>query len=303
MCSNRITVAVLAAVVTLPALAGEASAADPRRPIPPVAPAPRAERPLTPAEQAASDGKVAAARSFVAKLRAAGFGLASLSCAVPNTAPAEASARSPLTGSVTNGPCGIPSGYLSVTARQQEKSYYCGPAVGQVITNYAWAMASGSNKYSQTTIAGWMKTDLNGMTNAPELAAGLQRATASAPRTPGNFSWATTDLRDLDRNGSTADELQDYVVSAVSSWKMPLAFAVKPHDKDSGHNLSSWPKVVSSPGHWIAAYGWYGFGGISYSRIHYADSSKNYGGGTGKYWNPTLEMAALINEHTRRFVW
>ena len=53
------------------------------------------------------------------------------------------------------------------------------------------------------------------------------------------------------------------------------------------------------PGHWIAAYGWSGTGGLSHARIYYADSSTNQGGGTGKYWNLTADIAALIGEHTR----
>ena len=85
---------------------------------------------------------------------------------------------------------------------------------------------------------------------------------------------------------------------------MPLAFAVKPHDRNSRYHLSSWPKVVDSVGHWITGYGWYAFWTNSDTpRIYYTDSSKDEGGSTGKYWDPTRHIAALIMEHTQRFVW
>ncbi len=302
---RRLTLAVVTAVLALAAGAGPAFAADPTQPLPPpTKPLERGERPLTSQEEAAADAKAAAARAYVSSLRGSGFGLVTLSCAIPDTRPADPASPGKNVGKVglTSVSC-AQSGFLSVEARQQEKNHYCGPAVGQVIANYAWAMKAGVNKHSQNTIATWMKTNVNGLTNAPELAIGLQKATGGGARTPVNWAWAPTDLRDLDGSGSTTDELHDYVVSAISGWKMPLAFAVKPHDRNSRYNLSSWPNVVSSPGHWIAAYGWSGSGGLSYARIYFADSSKNQGGGTGKYWNRTAEIAALIGEHTRRFVW
>ena len=109
---------------------------------------------------------------------------------------------------------------------------------------------------------------------------------------------------DFDNDGATGDELQNYVRANVSGSKMPLAIPVKPHDPRSYYNLSSWPKAVSSPGHWIAAYGWYGYwNGSTFSRVYFTDSSRDEGGSTGKYWNPTRDIAALMMEHTRRFVW
>lgn len=200
--------------------------------------------------------------------------------------------------------CGVPSAFLSVTPRQQTKNHYCGPAVGQVIANYSWKMAAAANKFPQAKIAEWMKTDVFGKTNAPELAVGLNKATSGSPRLPAGFGWTFTTLQDSDFDGTTADQLHDYVRTAVSHWRMPLAIAVKPHDKNSNFNLSSWPNTVSSPGHWIAAYGWYSFFiGNHGARTYFADSSANQGGGTGTYWNSTLSLATMIGEHTRRFVW
>jgi hypothetical protein len=200
--------------------------------------------------------------------------------------------------------CVTPSGALSVEARDQTKSSYCGPAVGQVIANYAWAAASGTNMYSQSTIAGWMGTDAKFSTGAADMVYGLERATAGAPRRPSNWAWVITSLSDTDGDGVIGDQLHDYVRSNVSGSKMPLAFAVKPHDRNSRYHLASWPKVVDSVGHWITGYGWYALWTNSDTpRIYYADSSKDEGGSTGEYWDPTRHIAALIMEHTKRFVW
>jgi hypothetical protein len=255
------------------------------------------EPPLTAEQKAASDAKVAAAEAYVAQSAASGAELVSLACISPQGAATDGGAT-PMAGCVT------PSGALSVEARDQTKSYYCGPAVGQVIANYAWAAASGTNKYSQSTIAGWMGTDAKFSTGAADMVYGLERATAGAPRRPSNWAWVITSLSDTDGDGVIGDQLHDYVRSNVSGSKMPLAFAVKPHDRNSRYHLASWPKVVDSVGHWITGYGWYALWTNSDTpRIYYADSSKDEGGSTGKYWDPTRHIAALIMEHTKRFVW
>ena len=57
--------------------------------------------------------------------------------------------------------------------------------------------------------------------------------------------------------------------------------------------LTSWPRPVVSVGHWISVYGWYGnYTGNDTARIYYTDSSRDEGGGTGKYWDPTRHIAA-----------
>jgi hypothetical protein len=284
---------VLAMIVALTAAGGAAApAAAARPPTSPTPPPPAGERPLTPEEEAASARKIAAAEDYLRGVEAAGAHVVGLDCVTPSA------------GSPQPDACYVPQGYLSVSARDQIRSHYCGPAVGQVIANYAWAVASGANKYLQPAIASWMLTDVYGMTNAPELASGLDRATLNAPRRPAGWAWVVTDLRDLDGDGTTGDELQGFVRANISSSKMPLAIPVKPHDPKSAYNLASWPKAVASPGHWIAVYGWYSYWtGTDFARVYYTDSSKDEGGSTGKYWNSTKSMAALIGEHTRRLVW
>lgn len=284
--------AAIAGVMVTATLVGPVSAAKPTTP--PVSDPP-SERPLTPEEQAAAERKVATSDAYLASIEASGADLATLSCPTPTATGPQA---------VTTGTCSVPQGYLAVEARDQVKGTYCGPAVGQVIANYSWAIGSGANKYTQGVIAGWMKTDVNGFTNAGELELGLEAATKGSPRRPAQWDWVVFDLRDRDNDGATGDELQGYVRSNVSNSKMPLAIPVKPHDPASKYYLVSWPKAVKSVGHWITAYGWYGnWTGTTFSRIYYTDSSKDEGGSTGKFWDPTRDIAALVSEHTKRIVW
>jgi hypothetical protein len=287
---RRLGLAATAAVVVATIVAGPAAAAKP-----PVSaqPAP-AERPLTAEESAAAARKLAASDAYLADQERQGGNLVSLSCVTPTSTD----------GRVETQACTVPQGYLSVEARDQTRSHYCGPATGQVIANYSWAAASGTNKYTQTTIAGWMQTDTYGGTSAPMLEDGLELGTQGSPRRPAGWDWVVLDVRDRDADGHTGDELQGYVRSNVSNSKMPLAIPVKPHDPSSRYYLTSWPRAVASVGHWIAAYGWYGnYTGTTSARIYYTDSSKDEGGSTGKFWDPTRDIAALIAEHTRRLVW
>lgn len=295
MPSRRIITAVLTATVLSTLAIGPARAARPVKP-PPNAPPAAAERPLTAEEQAASDRKVADAAAYLASVDASGGNLVTLSCVAPNAETTDSLA--------TTNACTVPAGYLSVAARDQQYGHYCGPAVGQVISNYAWAVGTTANKYTQSKIAGWMQTDRYGYTNAPELEDGLEAATASAPRRPAGWDWVVTRLLDYDSDGVLGDQLQDFVRSNVSGSKMPLAIPVKPYDPYGKYHLSSWARPVNSPGHWIAAYGWYSYwSGNDFSRIYYTDSSRDEGGSTGQYWDPTRHLAEMMRVHTGRFVW
>jgi len=293
---TRLTVALLAASL-MTALAGAPALA--KRPSPTPTPTPD-ERPLTPAELAAADAKIAAAEAYLASTPD-GPQLTTLACVYPNGADSTADASGDETIAAT---CATPSYVLGVEARDQNRSHWCGPAVGQVISNYSWAVASGKNKYAQRTIAGWMGTDAAGSTNAHALEDGLERATAGSPRRPANWDWVVTYLKDTDGDGQVGDQLHSYVRASVSGSRMPLAIPVKPHDRYSQYHLSSWPRPVSSMGHWIAGYGWYAYWTNSDTpHVAYTDSSKDEGGSTGKFWDPTRHLAAMILEHTRRFVW
>ncbi len=290
MFTNHLARAVAGVLVLTALLAAPVSAAKPIKP-PPQAPQ---EHPLTADELAAAERKVAASDAYLAMVASDGSDLVTLSCVTPTGAGTQATTQS----------CTVPQGYLAVTARDQTKNIYCGPATGQVIANYSWAVAAGANKYTQAKIAGWMQTDINGGTSAHQLEDGLELGTVDSPRRPAVWDWVVFDVRDRDGDGQTGDELQGYVRSNVSGSRMPLAIPVKPHDPDSRYYLVSWPRAIRSIGHWIAAYGWYGnWTGTTFARIYYTDSSKDEGGSTGKFWDPTRDIAALINEHTRRLVW
>ena len=290
MFRRRVALAAAGGLVLTAMLAAPASAAKPTKP-PTEAPA---ERPLSPDEQTAAERKLAASDAYLASVVSRGLDLVPLSCVTPTGASPQAETQA----------CSVPQGYLSVQARDQTKGTYCGPATGQVIANYTWAAAAGANKYTQGVIAGWMQTDVFGGTSAPMLEDGLELSTRGSPRRPAGWDWVVLDVRDRDNDGHTGDELQGYVRSNVSSARMPLAIPVKPHDPNSGYYLISWPKPVVSVGHWIAAYGWYSnYTGTTFARIYYTDSSKDEGGSTGKFWDPTRDIAALIKEHTQRIVW
>jgi hypothetical protein len=291
MFPRRIVPAMIAAVLILAAGTTPAAAAKPTRGAQP------AERPLTAEEQAASDRKIAAAIAYLASPAARAAERATLDCVTPNGAV-------PSTTAGTMQGCEVPGGFLSVSARDQAKGHWCGPAVGQVIANYTWAVPLDDNKYSQRKIAGWMRTDENGGTDAHAMEDGLELATAGAPRRPDGWDWVVTYLRDTDGDGTVADQWFDYVRSNVSGSKMPLAVPVLPHDADGRFHLESWPVPVESIGHWIAGYGWSRvYDGTNASQMLYTDSSEDEGGSTGLFADPMRFIAGMIRDHTGRFVW
>ena len=301
MFSRRIAMAMLFAMLMSALTVAPAAAAKPTKP----PPAQLEERPLTPEERAQSDAKVAAANAYLAGVAASGADLASLNCVTPTAMSESATAGTDAsTEGATIQACYVPQGFIAVYARDQAYGHYCGPAVGQVIANYSWAVASTANKYSQGTIAGWMGTDANGQTTAGWMEAGLETATAGAPRRPANWNWVVTNVTDQNGNGGTGDEVFNFLRSNISGSKMPLAIPVKPHASGALYWLASWPRAVASVGHWIAAYGWVGvYSGTAFSRLYFADSSRDEGGSTGKYYNSVLSIAWMISRHTGRLVW
>ncbi len=299
MFSGRIRMAAFGAMLLSAIAVGPTAAA---KPIPP-APSPTVSEPPLTAEQIdASDRKIAAAQAYLAGVQADGLDLATLQCVAP-TGTTQAPAA--VGGSATIQACAVPQGFLAVEARDQIFGHYCGPAVGQVIANYAWAMGPGRNVFTQQQLSVWMGTDASGGTSSQALANGLETATRGAPRRPAVWQWVVSPLADNDRDGHTGDELHGFIRANVSGSKMPLAFSLKPYDPWGKFHLVSWARPVRSPGHWIAAYGWVSnYNNLNdQARTYYTDSSRDEGGGTGKYWDPTRHVAEMINVHTRVFVW
>ena len=301
MFPRRIALPLVGAALILTAGVSPVSAAKPTGSTTPT------ERPLTASEEAASDRKIAAAMAYLATPAARSFGLASLDCATPDGATDDASSSTDLAAvdaAAIDAGCDVPGDFLPVSARDQIRGHYCGPATGQVISNYTWAVPLDVNKYSQGKIAVWMQTDANGGTSAHTMEDGLESATARAPRRPAGWDWVVTYLKDRDGDGWVGDQFHDYVRSNVSGSRMALAIPVLPHERNGRFHLSSWPNPVNSPGHWIAAYGWKGlYDGTDFAKIFYADSSKDEGGSTGRFWDPLRHVAAMIMDHTERFVW
>jgi hypothetical protein len=308
MFSRRLRMAALIAMVLSALTATPSFAAEPIRSPPPAGPpVPTVPEPaLTPEQQAASDRKVAAAQAYLTAVQLQGTDLATLQCITPTGGTSSApTTGDPAVGRSTIQACGVPQGFLAVEARDQSSGHYCGPAVGQVIANYSWAMGPGRNVFTQQQLAGWMGTDANGGTSSQALANGLEVATRGAPRRPAVWTWVVSPLRDNDGDGHVGDELHGFIRANVSGSRMPLAFSLKPHDRFARYRLTSWPFPVNSPGHWIAGYGWVG----NYSnfneaaRTYYTDSSRDEGGSTGKFWDPTKHIAEMIRVHTGVFVW
>lgn len=296
MSSRSALTAILAALLLSMLILAPVAAAKPASP--PGAGTPSGPPPSPEEEAAVAAAKLAAAQATLRALDAAGGDLVGLDCVTPT-----GDTGSSPDGATVDG-CYVPQGFLTVYARDQIFRHYCGPAVGQVISNYAWAVQSTANRYTQQKLAAWMSTDLNGGTDAHSMERGLESSTIGAPRRPANWDWVVAGFWDFDGDGQVGDGLHDMVRANVSGSKMPLAIAVKPHDPNSQYHLSSWPRAVSSPGHWIAVYGWYGaWTGSDSARTYYTDSSKDEGGSTGKFWDPTRHIAMLILEHTRRLVW
>ena len=304
MGSGRFLLASLTAAIALTATSAQALAKKPD-------PAGSDDRPPTAQERAASDRKAAAAERYVASTESPGDDVVSLSCAVPvGTGPGELSAATSETASPDGESialaCVVPQGFLAVEARDQINGWHCGPTVGKVIANYSWAVSAGTNKFLQRDLAMWMSTDANGGTGSWNMERGLETATWGSPRRPADWDWLVTRLEDTDRDGWVGDQLDAYVRSNISHSRMPLAISVKPYapDSPSGAHLSSWVQPVWSVGHWVTIYGWmYVHDGTDRARMYFTDSSRDEGGGTGKYWTPTRWFTLMILEHTRLIVW
>ena len=223
MFSKRIALSMLGAAMILATGAVPVSAARPARAVP------TAERPLAPDEQAASNRKVAAAMDYLASAQARSFGRVMLACATPDaTAPGTTDLKRNDLSAIGGHPppptatCPpISSGSPPAIRRA---GHYCGPAVGQVIANYTWAVPLNANKYTQAQIAVWMRTDELGGTSAFTMADGLDIATARAPRRPANWDWVVTRLEEPTATEPSATSFTTTFArtSAACGWRWPF---------------------------------------------------------------------------------
>ena len=134
---------------------------------------------------------------------------------------------------------------------------------------------------------------------------GLELATARRAAPSGRLGLGRhARSRTPTTTGRSATSCTTIVRSNVTGSKMALAIPVKPHDPNGRFHLSSWPHPVVSPGHWIAAYGWWGiYDGTNFARLYYTDSSEDEGGATGASGIRCATSAAMIRDHPQRFVW
>jgi hypothetical protein len=167
---------------------------------------------------------------------------------------------------------------LSVQARQQEKSYYCGPASTQEVQ---W-FRNGSYSF-QTTIAAYENTDNDLSTYVWRARCGLNNYVAL----PSGFVYAEYQPP---TDGSWWARLQE----DVSGYAMPQVVTVAPHDPGTSQWLPSWPNAIVA-GHYIVLRGYYGYNyGDAGSSVTYVDSSAGYSGGTGVYTTSAAIMRFVI---------
>jgi len=181
-------------------------------------------------------------------------------------------------------PGGGPGGLLATYARAQGKSTYCGPAAVQVVSNYAWGMSSGGNKYSQQHISdNWTKTDYYGFTYVWRER--LAMSDASAGHLPANFIYA-------EYEATSGSDWYNKLITDVSSYSMPQVVGVAPHDPGATYWLSSWPIQTTYPaGHYITLRGWSQYwDGTRGPTACYDDSSGDGGYSAGAYSDPAYDV-------------
>ena len=167
----------------------------------------------------------------------------------------------------------LPASYtLSTHARHQYRSYYCGPATVQIVSNYTWdyrytsvdGEASSTNKYQQTEInANWTHATSSDGTSLANFVDGMNSASV-LPFGSFYMQWQKPSW----------SEFQNAIATDTSTWFMPLAAGVNPKKTGSSYYLYSWRTVPAATdrGHYITLRGYSGF--VQASAIaYYNDSS------------------------------
>lgn len=234
-------------------------------------------------------------------------------------------ASAPLAGGVQPESCAppdcvAPSLILSVYARDQNDCSYCGPAAGQVASNYSWSVFSSSqvgetratNHWLQSEIGAMMLTSPSGGTTGANLAgkrvgqSGGPTGLNKAARLPSGFAYYYTS------NGGSAANLYGKLITDVWHFHMLMVLPVKPHQPGAAAWLSSWPMAATSSGHWIALYGYNHFyltADPYYAIAYYADSADGCAGNntnvTGKWTDPIQDLYNINKApfHTGNVVW
>lgn len=179
---------------------------------------------------------------------------------------------------------------LATSPRQQLKSYYCGPATVQVVSNFSWGL-SGTNRWSQGGISdSYTHTDAHGETWLPDMINGMN----GTSRLPSGFVFAQ-------KHNPTFSDWHNTIITDVFNWQMALAAGVKPFISMSKH-LHSWPNSVFAK-HYIALNGYSAYAWMANPLAYYDDSSGGYGGTTGAFSDPSPLVFDTMNANSGNMIW
>jgi hypothetical protein len=230
-----------------------------------------------------------------------GGGRTTMACPVPTGAEATSaagttlSAESVVTQAATCGPTPIQF-TLSASPRQQAKSYFCGPAVVQVVSNSTWGF-SATNKYSQQAISDtWTRTDANLQTFLADFINGMN----GASRLPSGFAY-------MQKHSPTFADWHTTIVGGIYNWRMPLAASVRPHEPGAFYYIISWP-VAKSAAHYIGLFGYRGFASTANldRKVYYTDTAGTYaasGVKAGNFWDISYDIYQTMMMNNQNMVY
>ncbi len=190
-------------------------------------------------------------------------------------------------------------GYVATRPVEQERSYWCGVATVQVVSNYAWGMPPGTNKYTQTHISNtWTHTGTYGTSTTAEIR-GLNGAVGV--QLPPGFVYSGVWHNGKLTGPLSGAEWHGYLRTDLSQlYKMPQVVSVSPMDPRLAFGLATW-SAVGAPkqyaGHWIVIYGWdLIWDGTTNPKVAYDDSGILHTGGvTGR--DPALYVYTMIKQY------
>jgi len=165
---------------------------------------------------------------------------------------------------------------LSVSPRQQEQWYWCGPASTQAVQLFRNGSMS-----SQYTIAVFQNTINDGQTYVWRERDGLNNFVSK----PAGFTY-------LEYQPPTDGHWWVRLQEDIADASMPMVVSVSPHDPDSALWIPSWPSAVWA-GHYIVLTGYTGYNYAGGS-VTYIDSSAGFSGGTGTYSTTSETMRYAI---------
>jgi hypothetical protein len=186
---------------------------------------------------------------------------------------------------------------LGTQSREQYKSYYCGPASGQVVINYTRGVSSpnldgqnaGTNYMVQTDLADAMGTDSGGTWGAD--VASTVNEFAITPYSGFYHFQAPGD-------GATFHSWAEY---DIAGYGVPVVAEVVPHDQGVQYFLPNWPKVMTT-NHFIVVRGYDGFwDGTDDPVMYYNDSASP--SGPGRYTAGALTVWKVIKYAVAKVVW